>query len=48
MIAETIIQLARDEIEQGIPYQNLNSAIHSISLDISQYLMETMEHRIKK
>lgn len=40
-IAETIIWLATEKMKVE-PYQNINSAIHGVLVDISQYIMAYM------
>ena len=45
-LADTIIYVAKERQKSKSKYQNLNSAIHSVVLDIQQLLMEFMgEHR---
>lgn len=41
-IADTIIWLAKERMKEGEPYQNINSAIHGIMLDVKQYVMNFM------
>uniref|UniRef100_A0A6M3L599 Uncharacterized protein n=1 Tax=viral metagenome TaxID=1070528 RepID=A0A6M3L599_9ZZZZ len=47
-IADDIIKLAMARIEKGAPYQNLNSAIHAVKLDITIHLMSIMKYQKKK
>lgn len=41
-IAETIIWLAEEKMKVE-PYQNINSAIHGVMMDVKQFLMDFME-----
>jgi hypothetical protein len=47
-IAQKIVDLARERIEKGEPYQNLNSAVHGIVMDVSQPLMAFMDKHKKE
>ena len=46
-LAQTIIWVAEERIKSGVKYQDLNSAIHAVGLDISQILMDIMAGNIK-
>lgn len=39
-VAETIVYMAKERLERGEKYQNLNSAIHAVKLEVTDYLME--------
>ena len=41
-IAETIIWLAEEKMKIE-PYQNINSAIHGVMMDVKQFVMAFME-----
>jgi len=41
-IAETIIWLAEDKMKVE-PYQNINSAVHGVMMDLKQFIMAFME-----
>jgi hypothetical protein len=41
-IAKTIIWMAEERMKEQ-PVQNINSAIHAVKLEITQYLMEYMK-----
>jgi hypothetical protein len=42
-IAETIIWLAKEKIKSGVPYQNINSAIHGVMMDVNQHVLAYMD-----
>ena len=42
-IADTIIWLVNEQIKEGSKSQNLNSEIHAVDLEISNYLMDFMK-----
>jgi len=42
-LADTIIYVAKERQKSKSKYQNLNSAIHSVILDVQQLLMEFMK-----
>ena len=46
-IAETIIWLAKERMKVE-PYQNINSAVHGVILDIAQYIMIFMDEHKKE
>ena len=41
-IAQTIIWLAEERMKTE-PFQNINSAIHAVTLDVSEFLMDFMK-----
>jgi hypothetical protein len=41
-IAETIIWLAEEKMKIE-PYQNINSAVHGVMMDVKQFVMAFME-----
>ena len=43
-IAETIIWLAKEKMKTE-PYQNINSAIHGVMMDVSQFVMAFMKEQ---
>lgn len=42
MVAHSIIDLATDRKLKGEPYQDVNSAIHGVLMEIKQEIMEHM------
>jgi len=40
-IAETIVWLAKEKMKDE-PYQNINSAIHGVMMDVKQFIMAVM------
>jgi len=42
-LADTIVYVAKERQRSKSKYQNLNSAIHSVVLDVQQLLMEFMK-----
>ena len=48
-IADTIVWCAKERIKEGVPYQDINSAIHAVSMDVEQLLMDFMsKHKGKE
>ena len=44
-ISKTIIWIAEERIKSGEKYQNINSAIHAVLLEVQNELMETMKYQ---
>lgn len=46
-IADTIIYVARERLDKGQHYQNENSAIHAVNLEVQLELVKTMKENGK-
>jgi hypothetical protein len=44
MVVAHIISIAVDRMNKGEPYQDTNSAIHGVMMDIKQEIMEYMRY----
>ena len=42
-LANTIVWIAEERLKKGEKYQDLNSAIHAVVLDVMQILMDKMK-----